>query len=470
MSAVKQTRGISMKFYVLTLFPDMILRGLNTSILGRAAEKKIISIDAVNIRDYTADRHGKADDYPYGGGAGMLIQAQPVYDAHKAVTGGRKLRTIYVTPQGVPFTQKIAQELSRLEELVFLCGHYEGIDQRVLEEVATDYISIGDYVLTGGELPAMVMIDAISRLVPGVLHNDSSSESESFFNDLLEYPQYSRPRVWHGREVPAVLLLGDHKKIAEWRRERSEELTKSRRPDLYKEYIRKEELIRWLSREKREKIHMIESLRRGKAEILYADRGNVLLYDRTSRLCMISAQNAETGERLLEKVPKDASLFVTSQDFLNEPICNRFSCEIFHECIQVCYPQKQALPVKYKDIRLLGEEFIPYVRERYHMGDSEYVAERIRAGAMYGAFCDEKPVGFIGIHNDGSLGMLFVEETHRRKGLGISLESYAINRICEKGWTPYGHVVTGNETSLGLQERLGLYPSSGTIWWLGKKD
>ena len=150
MSAVKQTRGISMKFYVLTLFPDMILRGLNTSILGRAAEKKIISIDAVNIRDYTADRHGKADDYPYGGGAGMLIQAQPVYDAHKAVTGGRKLRTIYVTPQGVPFTQKIAQELSRLEELVFLCGHYEGIDQRVLEEVATDYISIGDYVLTGG--------------------------------------------------------------------------------------------------------------------------------------------------------------------------------------------------------------------------------------------------------------------------------------------------------------------------------
>lgn len=139
-----------MKFYVLTLFPDMILRGLNTSILGRAAEKKIISIDAVNIRDYTADRHGKADDYPYGGGAGMLIQAQPVYDAHKAVTGGRKLRTIYVTPQGVPFTQKIAQELSRLEELVFLCGHYEGIDQRVLEEVATDYISIGDYVLTGG--------------------------------------------------------------------------------------------------------------------------------------------------------------------------------------------------------------------------------------------------------------------------------------------------------------------------------
>ena len=192
-----------MKFHILTLFPEMVQQGLATSILGRAAEKNLISIDAVNIRDYTQDKHGKVDDYTYGGGAGMLMQAQPVYDAYRSVAGEKKIRCVYLTPQGEPFTQKKAKELSGEEELVLLCGHYEGIDERVLEEVVTDYISIGDYVLTGGELAAMVVVDAVARLVPGVLNNDESAETESFHNDLLEYPQYSLiciPPAWHRRK------------------------------------------------------------------------------------------------------------------------------------------------------------------------------------------------------------------------------------------------------------------------------
>lgn len=237
-----------MKFHVLTLFPEMVMQGLAPSIIGRAVEKKLISLDAVNIRDYTLDKHGKVDDYTYGGGAGMLMQAQPVYDAWSAVTQGRRVRTVYVTPQGVPFNQKMAKELSREEELVFLCGHYEGIDERVLEEVVTDYVSIGDYVLTGGELPAMVMIDAVARLIPGVLGNDSSAEEESFFNDLLEYPQYSRPERWHDKCVPEVLLSGNHARITKWRLEQSQARTERFRPDLYRRYQEKQKLIRLLSK------------------------------------------------------------------------------------------------------------------------------------------------------------------------------------------------------------------------------
>ena len=225
-----------MKFHVLTLFPEMIENGLNTSITGRAVANGLLSLNAVNIRDYTIEKHKKVDDYPYGGGAGMLMQAQPVYDAHKAVCKDKKLRTVYVTPQGSVFTQKMAEEFAKEEELVILCGHYEGIDERVLEEVVTDYVSIGDYVLTGGELPAMVMIDAISRLVPGVLNNDVSAEFESFQDDLLEYPQYSRPETWNGKKVPAILLSGHHANIEKWRLEQSILRTKERRPDLYEKW------------------------------------------------------------------------------------------------------------------------------------------------------------------------------------------------------------------------------------------
>ena len=223
------------KFHVLTLFPEMIESGCSTSILGRAKEAGHIGVEAVNIRDFTRDKHKKVDDYPYGGGAGMVMQAEPIYLAYQHIEQKmeKKPRVIYVTPQGKVFHQEMAKELAEEEELVFLCGHYEGVDERVLELIVTDYISIGDYVLTGGELPAMVAIDAISRLIPGVLSNEASwSQDESFRGDLLEYPQYSRPEVFQGKRVPEVLLSGHHKKIEEWRREQSVIRTAQRRPDL----------------------------------------------------------------------------------------------------------------------------------------------------------------------------------------------------------------------------------------------
>jgi len=236
----------------MTLFPEMVLDGLRTSIIGRAEEKGYIFIEAVNIRDYTLDKHKKVDDYTYGGGAGMLMQAQPVYDCWKALDekiahqnqaegpeNHRRIRVIYVTPQGEVFSQQKAVMLSKEEDLIFLCGHYEGIDERVLEEIVTDYISIGDYVLTGGELPAMVMIDAIARLVPGVLNNGESAQTESHADGLLEYPQYSRPEIWHGKRVPEVLLSGHHANIEKWRLEQSLERTRERRRELYEAYIEK---------------------------------------------------------------------------------------------------------------------------------------------------------------------------------------------------------------------------------------
>ena len=229
-----------LNFHILTLFPEMVMQGLHTSILGRAAKGGYISMEAVNIRDYTLDKHGKVDDYTYGGGAGMLMQAQPVYDAYQAIAARigqeRARRVIYVTPQGKTFNQEMAQEMAQESDLIFLCGHYEGIDERVLEEIVTDEVSIGDYVLPGGELPAMVMIDAIARLVPGVLHNGESAQTESFGDGLLEYPQYSRPESWHGKKVPEVLLSGDHAKVDAWRLEQSLLRTKERRPDLYEKY------------------------------------------------------------------------------------------------------------------------------------------------------------------------------------------------------------------------------------------
>ena len=221
-----------MQFHVLTLFPEMILSGMNTSIIGRAIEGGILSINAVNIRDFAFNKHQKVDDYTYGGGAGMLMQAEPVYLAWESCVRDRRPRTVYLTPQGRRFDQKMARELAREEELVFLCGHYEGIDERVLEEIVTDPVSIGDYVLTGGELPAMVMMDAIARMVPGVLSNAMSGETESFSDGLLEYPQYSRPEVWHGRSVPEVLLSGHHANVDAWRREQSIRRTLAWRPDL----------------------------------------------------------------------------------------------------------------------------------------------------------------------------------------------------------------------------------------------
>ena len=224
-----------MQFYIMTLFPDMVMNGLSTSIIGRAMANELLTIEAVNIRDFAENKHNRVDDYTYGGGAGMLMQAGPVYGAYRSVAekAKSKPRVIYLSPQGQTFSQSMAEEFAQEEELIFLCGHYEGIDERVLEEIVTDYVSIGDYVLTGGELPAMVMVDAISRMVPGVLTNDESGSTESFEGDLLEYPQYSRPEEWMGKKVPPVLLSGNHKLVDEWRREQSIIRTKERRPDLF---------------------------------------------------------------------------------------------------------------------------------------------------------------------------------------------------------------------------------------------
>lgn len=281
-----------MNFHILTLFPDMIRSGLHTSILGKAADAGFISFHAVNIRDYTESKQGRVDDAPYGGGAGMVMQCQPIYDAYTDVLGTiaagkvrtfadkkgigfqdalldpefqamsfQKPRVLYTSPAGKTFDQKMAKELAKEEDLIILCGHYEGVDQRVLDLIGAEEVSIGDYILTGGELAAMVMADAVSRMVPGVLHNEESGEDESFseiypeqemtrrarrevYGDLLrnrdgepcftllEYPQYTRPEVFMGRKVPEILLSGNHAEILKWRRSQSLERTRARRPDL----------------------------------------------------------------------------------------------------------------------------------------------------------------------------------------------------------------------------------------------
>jgi tRNA (guanine37-N1)-methyltransferase len=231
-----------MNFEVLTLFPDMIRQAAGTSVIGRAVKNGRIAVDPINIRDYSCSRHMRVDDYPYGGGAGMVMEPEPVF---RAVTEakrrvGEDTRVVYLTPQAEVLTQTKVEELAGEPSLILLCGHYEGIDERVLEETVTDYVSIGDYVLTGGELGALVLIDAVSRFVPGVLGNDESADFESLQDNLLEYPHYTRPEIWHGRAVPEVLLSGDHGKVEDWRHGQSLIRTKARRPDL----LRKSRRIR----------------------------------------------------------------------------------------------------------------------------------------------------------------------------------------------------------------------------------
>ena len=415
-----------MKFHVLTLFPDMVLSGLQTSIIGRAVENNFIEIHAVDIRDFSADKHGKVDDYTYGGGAGMLMQAQPVYDAWRSVAAARaaacanstvaederqlgqpqspKLRTIYVTPQGHPFTQQYAMELAGEKELVFLCGHYEGIDARVLDEIVTDYISIGDYVLTGGELPAMVMIDAVSRLVPGVLHNEESALTESFHRDLLEYPQYSRPEVWHGKSVPKVLLSGNHREIEKWRLEQSIAVTRERRPDLYASYQAREELIKRLSRNKRHNIHMMESLARGRGEILVNDGGNILIYDREAGVSMIAAEDEQGARAPLAKLPAGTKIIITSREFLN-PILEKYhGFLVRRECKNVCYTERNPLSRRHKITGAM----------------EEVASETIRW----------------------------------------------VNRDLEQGYIPYRQIAVDEKEILAIQEKLGLYLSKESVWQL----
>lgn len=245
-----------MNFHIMTLFPEMVMAGLNESITGRAIKDGLISVDTVNIRDFAGNKYNHVDDYTYGGGAGMLMQPGPVYDTYQSIiekqrNPNKKMRVLYMTPQGTPFNQEMANELAKEEDIVLLCGHYEGIDERVLELIVTDNISIGDFVLTGGELPAMMIVDAVSRLVPGVLGSDESAVYESFYDGLLEYPQYTRPETFMDMKVPPVLLSGHHKNIADWRYEQSLIRTKERRPDLYEKYIgeNKEEYQKYLKKQ-----------------------------------------------------------------------------------------------------------------------------------------------------------------------------------------------------------------------------
>ena len=503
-----------MRFHILTLFPEMVMQGLMTSITGRAVKQNKIAIEATNIRDYTLDKHAKVDDYPYGGGAGMLMQAQPVYDAYRSVADrlpdGAKKRVIYVTPQGTPFTQQMAQDFAGSDDLILLCGHYEGIDERVLEEIVTDYVSIGDYVLTGGELASMVIVDAVARLVPEVLNNDQSAETESFHGNLLEYPQYSRPEVWHDKKVPDVLLSGNQKKIGEWRLEQSVIRTQERRPDLYAKYEELQECKKCMMRQKLLHIDMIELINRGRARIVYHDADEILLRDMISGIyfhtrmaevprieepsnvqaCDLGEdvnrpdelQNWDTAEwKLLQEISKDERIECIA---IHQREMVPFMEKYFHlktdmECIQGAYTRKEKLPVRGLygpdgrgengfSIRTLTEEFIPFVAEHYsEIGSPEYVTERILHGAVYGAFYEEKIVGFIADHEEGSIGMLYVLPEYRKRHVAMALETYCMNLAVERGEIPYGQVVLGNEASIRLQEKMGICFAKGTVVWMG---
>lgn len=225
-----------MNYHVLTLFPEMITNGVNTSITGRAIDKKLINLNAINIRDFSGNKHGQVDDYPYGGGAGMVMAAQPVVDSIRACKKKNNGKVVFLGPKGKTFNQEMAEELAKEESLIFLCGHYEGIDERAFKEVDLE-ISLGDFILTGGEMAAIPVIDSVLRLVPGVLNKSESHEDESFSDGLLEYPQYTRPEIFEGESVPSVLISGHHENIRKWRRLKSLEITKKRRPDLYKSVV-----------------------------------------------------------------------------------------------------------------------------------------------------------------------------------------------------------------------------------------
>lgn len=476
-----------MRFHILTLFPEMVMQGLMTSITGRAVKQNKIAIEATNIRDYTLDKHAKVDDYPYGGGAGMLMQAQPVYDAYRSVADrlpdGAKKRVIYVTPQGTPFTQQMAQDFAACDDLILLCGHYEGIDERVLEEVVTDYVSIGDYVLTGGELASMVIVDAVARLVPDVLNNDQSAETESFHGNLLEYPQYSRPEVWHDKKVPQVLLSGNQKKINEWRLEQSVIRTQERRPDMYAKYEELQECKKCMMRQKLLHIDMIELINRGRARIVYHDADEILLRDIVTGIYFHTRMSGvpQMEWKLPLKLAKDDRIecIVLHQREMVPLMETHFHLKEDMECLQGAYTRREKLPVRGlygpdgrgEDgfaIRTLTEEYIPFVAEHYsEIGTSEYVSERIRHGAVYGAFYDEKIVGFIANHEEGSIGMLYVLPEYRKRHVAMALETYCMNLAVERGEIPYGQVVLDNEASIRLQEKMGICFAKGTIVWMG---
>lgn len=474
-----------MNFYILTLFPEMVRNGLNTSIIGRATEAGFLNIEAIDIRDYSVNKHHKVDDYPYGGGAGMLMQAQPVYDAWNSVAEkkGKKIRTVYLTPQGRCFDQPLAKELAKEEDLILLCGHYEGIDERVLEEVVTDYVSIGDYVLTGGELAAMVMVDAISRMVPGVLKNELSGVTESLEGNLLEYPQYSRPEIWRERCVPEVLLSGNQKKIDAWRLEQAKKRTKERRPDLYQKYEELQKCKEILQQQKLLHMDMTEVIDRGQAELLYAEANDICLRDMVSGMVFLSVSNVESGRCILKQIvqKEKPEVLTVHQEFMVSEVQQLFGGEIFADCYQFVYTRREKLPIAglYRldgktaegqiEIRKLDMKYFDIVNQCYAtMDDPEYIKGRLESGWMFGAFLGEKLTGFIGLHEEGSMGMLEVLPEYRGRKIGKALETYLINLCLEHGFTPFTQVKEGNEISTRLQESLGLCKSKQKVCFMEK--
>lgn len=442
-----------MRFHVLTLFPELIEGSFGTSITGRAMEKGQISLHAVNIRDYANNKHQKVDDYPYGGGAGMVMQAEPVYQAYadlqKEVKG--QPRVIYVTPQGRVFDQELANELSKEEELIFLCGHYEGIDERVLTEIVTDYVSIGDYVLTGGELPALVMMDAISRLVPGVLNNDVSAEFESFHGSLLEYPQYSRPEVWHEKKVPKELMSGNHKIIEAWRLEQSKERTRTRRPDLYAEYERREACKKQLLQHKLLHMDMLECLQRDLGKIRYFAEDGVLLVDSVGGICQVTAQTPEAGEKILdlckghflqkEDLEKGINMAVFHQKWMADFARQQMKAGKVQSLQQWVYTLKNPLPLRYEaQVRLLED------------------------GITMGAFVGEELTGTFQRNDAGALVRLEVQENWKQQGIEEALETAWINWLLQQGQVPYIWISLEDREGQELQKRLGLYPAKTPIY------
>ena len=473
-----------MNFHILTLFPDMIINGLSESITGRALKQNKISIEAVNIRDFSTNKHHKVDDYTYGGGAGMLMQAQPVYDAWKSVSGGKSVRTVYVTPQGAVFNQSMAEEFAKEDDLIILCGHYEGIDERVLEEIVTDYVSIGDYVLTGGELASMVMVDAISRLVPGVLHNEVSAETESFHGNLLEYPQYSRPEVWHDKEVPQVLMSGNQREISKWRLEQSVKRTKERRPDLFEKYETMQKCKEVLMRNKLLHIDMIEFINRGTADLVHFDENEIIIRDIASGAYFHSLINPDMAEesclvksRLCSE--KEMNCLIIHQDSMIPVIEGELGMHVSSACRQYVFTRKEKLPIKglYRAdgkpmesglvIKVLTEEYTDFVVNAYDgVGGDKYVRRRIAGGNVIGAFINENLVGFAGLHEEGSLGMIYVVPSFRNKHIGMALETYLINLELEKGNIPFVQVKLGNDEADKMQEKLGLFGSKTMVFWM----
>lgn len=474
-----------MRITILTLFPEMFEGFLTTSIIKKARLKGLAEIEAIDIRAFTEDKHNRVDEYPFGGGQGMIMKCQPVLDCLKSVRTPSS-KVLLMAPTGQQFTQAKARELQKQEHLILLCGHYEGFDARI-REYADEEISIGDYVLTGGELPAMVMIDAISRMVPGVLANGESGETESFEGDLLEYPQYSRPEEWHGKQVPKVLLSGNQRKIAEWRRQEAERRTQERRPDLYAGYERLMSCKKVLAGDKLLHVDMTELIARGQARLVFAEGKNICLQDKVSGAYFHTAEDIKAGCRMLEILHGDAGeesgLLVLHQEFMTEPTEKYLGFRTAMTCNQIVYTKHEKLPVTglYRMdgkpaengvvIRPLTMEHLDAVVRDYNtISDEAYVTDRIKKGALFGAFVDGQLAGFIGMHAEGGIGMLFVSPEYRRRRIGMALETYMINLGLERGERPYGQVEIGNDASKGLQEALGLCFSKGRIYWMEREE